>query len=623
MVEVDPLILVAAGSAVFGLATIAICMGKSSPSNVTKTTTSSTSKPTKKKSKSVSKNVKSSKPIEQSTATNVSKNEISDEDVVETSKTVISNKPAVVVKEDIITEIISFEKVEETLVEESEIVTEEMKKNKKAKETPEQKASRLERQKNAKVVKKVEIEEQILFSASIPDIETTTSESYTSASPQQFDGWAVVEEKRKLKTKKPESEGNSPSPTPEPVTRPVEEVSVPVPAPVSTPATAPAPVPAPIPVPEPVVIPTVTSEIQVEAKKLGLLIGPKGVTKIGIQNATGVEINMPKADKDATGLVTISVTGEAAAVKKAVNALNELVVKGYTTLLTPEDFVEGSVTVQSKSLPDIIGKNGSCIKAIQLHTGVKITTPSLPKADGTISSKIKIGLAGLRDQVSIARNLILDITKYYHTPVTHPTLVHKEVEVQGSYYNFIIGPKGSEIKHIQANYKVSVHIPNEHTHHQHVLIVGEPANVEATEKHILKLVEKADNIAAERALAAARTGNGSGHNWQPAANGNATNPNPAHSNGKQHHKEEKPEERAPGEEWMDEFTNRPTMALSAMLPADFGSKASTSTSSASNAVNSNSLSNENPTPAELTGKANADTNGSDPLALRNRGVWDR
>ena len=57
---------------------------------------------------------------------------------------------------------------------------------------------------------------------------------------------------------------------------------------------------------------------------------------------------MPKADKDATGNVTITVTGEAAGVKKAVNALNELIVKGYTTLLVPEDFVEGSVTVQAK-----------------------------------------------------------------------------------------------------------------------------------------------------------------------------------------------------------------------------------------------------------------------------------
>jgi hypothetical protein len=118
--------------------------------------------------------------------------------------------------------------------------------------------------------------------------------------------------------------------------------------------------------------------------------------------------------------------------------------------------------------------------------------------------------------VSIARNLILEITRYYHTEITHPGIVHKEMEIDSKYFNFIIGTKGmqpsfslvalgtvvtvislnilgSEIKHIQANYKVSVHIPNEETHHEHLLIVGDPANVEGAERHILKLVEKVCN----------------------------------------------------------------------------------------------------------------------------------
>ena len=92
--------------------------------------------------------------------------------------------------------------------------------------------------------------------------------------------------------------------------------------------------------------------------------------------------------------------------------------------------------------------------------------------------------------MSIARNLILEITRHYHTPVTHPGIVHKEIDIDSKYFNFVIGAKGSEIKHIQANYKVSVHIPSEDTHHQHILVVGEPPNVDAAEKHILKLVEK-------------------------------------------------------------------------------------------------------------------------------------
>ena len=44
--------------------------------------------------------------------------------------------------------------------------------------------------------------------------------------------------------------------------------------------------------------------------------------------------------------------------------------------------------------------------------------------------------------MSIARNLILEITRYYHTPVTHPGVVHKELDIDSKYFNFIIGAKG-------------------------------------------------------------------------------------------------------------------------------------------------------------------------------------
>jgi len=64
---------------------------------------------------------------------------------------------------------------------------------------------------------------------------------------------------------------------------------------------------------------------------------------------------------------------------------------------------------------------------------------------------------------------------------------------------------------------VSVHIPSEETHHSTVLVVGEPANVESAERHILRLVEKMDAQEAEKRLAVVQSGNGSGHNWQPPA----------------------------------------------------------------------------------------------------------
>jgi hypothetical protein len=46
--------------------------------------------------------------------------------------------------------------------------------------------------------------------------------------------------------------------------------------------------------------------------------------------------------------VEVVIEGPAAGVKNAVRALNELISKGYCALLAPEDFVEGSVTVNPK-----------------------------------------------------------------------------------------------------------------------------------------------------------------------------------------------------------------------------------------------------------------------------------
>lgn len=304
-----------------------------------------------------------------------------------------------------------------------------------------------------------------------------------------FDGWAVVEDKRKNKPKKADTE-ESPSPVP------VVPVSVPV-AVVPEPEVA---VSSPVPVVE-----TVTTELKVDAKKVGLLIGPKGATKIQIQSLTGANINMPKAEKESTEPVTITVTGTALGVSKAVTALNELCTKGYATLLEPEDFQESYVAVHPRYVPEVIGKSGAAIRALQQHTGVKITIPPTkpPGPDGK-AIKVKIGLAGRKEKVSQARALIKDLCKYYHTPVTHPGIVHEELELDPKYFNFIIGTKGSEIKNIQNTHKVQVHIPNADSVNPNVVIVGAEAGVSNAKKHIEKIIARVDG-SAEAAAAAAES----------------------------------------------------------------------------------------------------------------------
>lgn len=254
------------------------------------------------------------------------------------------------------------------------------------------------------------------------------------------------------------------------------------------------------------VIETITKEIKVDAKKLGLLIGPKGATKIAIQNATATSIQMPKTPKEeTTGPVTINISGPELGVEKASQALHELIAKGYCSLLAPDDFQESYVAVHPKYLKDIIGRGGSVIKALSAHTNVKITVPDNikpPGPDGKVT-KVKVGLTGQKEKVSLCRSLIKDLTKYYHTTVTHPGMVHAELDIPANYYNVIIGAKGSEIKNIQNSHKVSVYIPDADSANPNVVVVGETENVLAAKNHIEKLMVRADERAAAAAAAAA------------------------------------------------------------------------------------------------------------------------
>lgn len=70
------------------------------------------------------------------------------------------------------------------------------------------------------------------------------------------------------------------------------------------------------------------------------------------------------------------------------------------------------------------------------------------------NTNVKITVAGNKDKVAIAKALILELTTYYHTTVTHPGHIHVEMDVPSALYNYIIGARGSEIKHIQGNFKV-------------------------------------------------------------------------------------------------------------------------------------------------------------------------
>lgn len=294
MVEVDPMLLVAAGSIAAGLAAAAFCLRGSSKVIESKTINKKTEQSASVKQK------KSKKPTakKNTASTNDSSATESDETaeiaaiIADVGHVDLQHKSAKKSKEVIKTKEVgpsaseiaatkaaakrasdAAEAVAKQLLkieaEKAEIAArhaemllkeEEEAKKKKAKETPDQRVARLERQKLAKV-KKVEEELSKTAAMKLAASETELVSSLVKASasvpgqgPVHVDGWAVVEDKRKVKAKVV---------TQVVVAKTVAETSS------ATEPSAP--------------IDFAKAEISVEGKKIGSIIGPKGVTLHGIQ----------------------------------------------------------------------------------------------------------------------------------------------------------------------------------------------------------------------------------------------------------------------------------------------------------------------------------------------------
>mmetsp|Transcript_105401 Transcript_105401/g.293444 ORF Transcript_105401/g.293444 Transcript_105401/m.293444 type:complete len:591 (-) Transcript_105401:157-1929(-) len=228
---------------------------------------------------------------------------------------------------------------------------------------------------------------------------------------------------------------------------------------------------------------TSSAQVKVPEKKIGIVIGPKGAKIQMIQEKTGAKI-------DTTGEI-FTITGPPASVAQAEQAVRELVEKGYCAMQY-EDFSENFVTVHPCYFPDLIGKGGVIIREIKDKLGVEVNIPTVPPGSAP-SKKFKVGLAGSATNVEKAKGVINDIATYGHAELTHPGQVHEEMEVDPWCYKYIIGKAGSELKHIQHNWKVKLSIPREHSANQKVLIVGEQDQVERAKTYVEKVLWNAEN----------------------------------------------------------------------------------------------------------------------------------
>jgi len=227
-----------------------------------------------------------------------------------------------------------------------------------------------------------------------------------------------------------------------------------------------------------------SATVHVPENRIGIVIGPKGSKIKLIQEKTGV------SSIDTTGQV-FTIVGPPQAVAKAEAAIKELVEKGYCALAY-DDFAENFVNVHPSCFPDLIGKNGAVVRKIKEELGVEINFPETQK-NAPAAKKYKVTLAGKSQDVEKARAVINNIMMYSHDELTHPGLVHEELEIEAWAWRYIIGTGGSEMKHIQNNFKVKVNIPREHSLNQQVLVVGENDAVYRAKAYIERLVWNAEH----------------------------------------------------------------------------------------------------------------------------------
>lgn len=249
----------------------------------------------------------------------------------------------------------------------------------------------------------------------------------------------------------------------------------------------------------PVAAPTSTDTVAVDAKKIGIIIGPKGATMISIQEATGCTLDINAPDKDAkpgTGAkATVAIAGpDKESCTKAKQAIQELATKGYARLLQADGFGEFSIQVHPRVLSEIVGPGGKCIQALQKTLDVKITIPSTDWKPGKVqvgkATMCQVGIAGSKENSKLCKEAIKQIMEYHHSEITHPGMIHEEVYVPQEFFHCVIGPRGSEIKHIKGNYKVDMYMPNADSNTENVIVVGKQSNVDKAISYIQLLMDR-------------------------------------------------------------------------------------------------------------------------------------
>jgi len=229
---------------------------------------------------------------------------------------------------------------------------------------------------------------------------------------------------------------------------------------------------------------TSSATLSVPVKSLGLIIGKEGKTIQEIQKQSGTQILTPK-EKREIGTVQIKITGDERGVAEARQAIDDLLTKGYSSLLDP-GAASGTVFLQNENqIGVLIGPKGSVIKKFQTLLGVNIKMPSPG------DRKLAVVISGTKEKVKEARQSIHDLLELGYSKILEPTWTHLEVKFPPASLGRLIGIRGQNLKSIQGNTGCRVHIPKAGSENKDVVtIVGPISKIESAKKQVLRWAEE-------------------------------------------------------------------------------------------------------------------------------------
>jgi hypothetical protein len=214
-----------------------------------------------------------------------------------------------------------------------------------------------------------------------------------------------------------------------------------------------------------------SSTYAVVAKKIGIIIGPKGTTLRAIEARSGCKIQLPETRNDSRKEVTVTLTGSSQERQLGKTIIKELVELGFSPKLKPGMKMH-TVSVSVSLLPVLRGNKFAALKALEEDGNVKMSIPE--KISGSAKS-VRVKVAGATRGIEKTKKSLTQLNLYYHSEATHPGYVHKEL------YNcnlpLLVGPRGQTIKSIQGDTKAKVYTPNSASANQNVVLVGTKAQV--------------------------------------------------------------------------------------------------------------------------------------------------